>query len=192
MGSKITIGYVFGIENKKVMALYLEELVNILSEEGLIIDFKFSLDDEGNEWKECVVKKNKMESSAYELLTKYYYGTVKLISNIVNLRSKEIAVTVEQTSEYFGFLIDLDEEDLNQDFNLEEIESSIINFVAKSYGLLKFDYAFCDHEAEIEYSPKEITKVEEEIYSLLFIPSVMKDEVEVKRSSWYLDGLTRR
>jgi len=130
----------------------------------------------------------------YELLTQYYYGEINMNSKIFEANQQEINISLEMTNDFFGFLIDFNEEELIHVLSLDDIENRIIDFVTESFNILQFGYAFCDHEAKLEFPPREIATYKEELYSLLFIPS-NKDhsaEIEIRKGSWKLDGLTGR
>lgn len=193
MGSKISIGLVYENKCREDISVYLEKVINGFLDKGYIKDFTVSLDNEGNEWIEQNVGEKEVTKTDYDLITTNYYGKINLISNIITSNPKKITVAIEKSDEYFGFLVDLNEEDLTKNFSLDELENKIVDFLLSKFRILNYDYAFCDNEAEIEYSPQEI-KQEEELYSLLFIPNTKenKKEIEVKKSSWYIDGLTSR
>ncbi|MFF2158113.1 Imm64 family immunity protein [Paenibacillus chitinolyticus] len=54
---------------------------------------------------------------------------------------------------------------------------------------MQFNYAFCDHEAQIEFSPREFKP---ERYSLSFWPDLSNGELKIAKSSWHINGLTER
>ncbi|WP_254634950.1 Imm64 family immunity protein [Paenibacillus sp. GbtcB18] len=54
---------------------------------------------------------------------------------------------------------------------------------------MPFDYAFCDHEAQIEFSPREFKP---ERYSRSFWPDLSNGELKIAKSSWHINGLTER
>ncbi|MFE6796500.1 Imm64 family immunity protein [Paenibacillus chitinolyticus] len=66
---------------------------------------------------------------------------------------------------------------------------TLIKLVAQIYPALQFGYAFCDHEAQIELSPREFKP---ERYSLSFWPDLSNGELKVTKSSWHINGLTER
>ena len=190
MGSRISIGLVYECNN---MIESLEKLIKLLiSDNGYIKGFKVSKDEEGNKWIENFDTTTSISDEVYSCLTLGFYGQINLVSDIINLKHKDIVLNIERHSDYYGFLIDIEESSLIDEDSIIDIATSIINLISDNFMNLRYDYAFCDNEAEIEYSLQEILSNNNDIYCLLFIPNFVENKIEVKKSNWLLDGLTKR
>jgi hypothetical protein len=89
-------------------------------------------------------------------------------------------------------LIDFDDLIIYGKTSLAEFEKVVANLLVHIYEASKYDYAFCDHEAEIEFPPSEFMSKEQEIYSMVALPDRDGGAPHLKRSSWHIDGLTPR
>ncbi|UAC47344.1 hypothetical protein K6959_11565 [Bacillus aquiflavi] len=190
MGSNISLGIVYASKQLANAENITRNVSNLfVSDDGYIKSFKYSTDLQGTKWKEFSGINSELAKSMYSSLINSYYGSITIMSNLFNEKLKEMVISIEVTNEYFGFLVDIKEE-LLEGINLDELEENIINFFMKNYECLKFNYAFCDHEAEIEFSPDEIAHMTDEVYSILLLQ--VNNELVLEKSSWKIDGLTER
>lgn len=198
MGSYISIGLIYG--NLEIIYLKnkLENLLNYLIDESFNIEsMKVCKDTDGEEWIEYNSIKKDQISKLYDLLGKYYYGQLRLKCNVLGLENVEVTIRIEKEEDYFGFLLDLSEAELIKLGSQEELNNlteKIINFITDMYKSLEFDYAFCDNEAEIKYSPAEFKELKNDIYSIVVIPLLDKYEqsFDIIKSNWHIDGLSIR
>lgn len=191
MGSDINIGIVYDNKQKGKINFYLSEVIKLLINNfGTIKFLRYSKDKDGTKWIEQEQKQ--LDSKKTKLLTTNYYGKVELASDVFGKNLIETVVSIEQTDSYFGFLIQFNEQELSENLTIWEVENLIIDFVLQNQNTLEFQYAFCDHEGEMEYTHDEMKNITEEIYSLLFIPSDNTGNMKVLKSRWALDGLTNR
>ena len=160
---------------------------------------KISKDIDGEEWIEYDSLVGIKTDDICNILAENYYGQVEIKSNL--LRHKNLMITIrvekEENEEYFGFLLDISEEALiktNSVSEMNNITDEIEEFIQEFYKHSPYEYAFCDNEAEIQYSPIEFKKIKKSIYSIVAIPFLESNssKVNIIRSNWNIDGLTSR
>ncbi|MCY9591358.1 Imm64 family immunity protein [Paenibacillus chitinolyticus] len=113
-------------------------------------------------------------------------------ADLVPYKDLNVEIEIEKCEEYSGFLVSFRESEVLPDYSEESLETAtetIVKLVAEIYPTLQFDYAFCDLEAQIEFSPREFKP---ERYSLSFWPDLSNGELKVTKSSWHINGLTER
>lgn len=197
MGSYIGIGLVYnisenGLENE------MRNLVNyLILRNGSIKDIKFSNDKDGNEWVEESLKNNIDIEDLYSPLANGFFGQLHVVCNILNIKNLNVYIRIEKVDKsYFGILLDLSEEELlgkNSGGNIERVTDSIIKLLNDLYKVSVFDYAFCDNEAEIQYSPMEFKNSNEKFYSIVAIPTTeYTKKLRIIKSDWNIDGITTR
>jgi hypothetical protein len=193
MGSYISIGFVFRRNLEEKIDINFKKLVNFLVQKsGKLNSIKVSKDMDGEEWIEVNVLN---DDSRLDLLTEFFYGQLNLSSNIIDGKSLEIIIHIENKPNYYGFLLDIQEADLIKTNSIEELDyisDKLIKLMVDFYGVSGYDYAFCDHEANIEYSPNEFLMLEKNIYSITIITNHCKNNLEIRKSNWHIDGLTKR
>ncbi|WDU84435.1 Imm64 family immunity protein [Caloramator sp. Dgby_cultured_2] len=115
-------------------------------------------------------------------------------SGIFGIKDNIIIIRVYKEINYFGFLIDIDEETIIKKIGINELEQKICDMIFDIYRVSEFDYAFCDNEAEIEFSPDEFKNLKEKIYSILVLPINGDKRLELKliKSNWKIDGYSLR
>ncbi len=189
MGSSINVGLVYG--SSKVTETHLKKLIELLKgNQGHIEYVRFSEDIDGEEWIQHDFPTT--DTTIFEKLTLSHYGQIHLLVDLFQLKGLNVEIKIEKCEGYFGFLLCFKEHEILPDYSedlLDRITNSILMFVAEIYPILKFDYAFCDHEAEIESSPKEFNP---QRYSLSFLPDLSTGKLNVRQSSWHINGLTER
>ncbi len=198
MGSYISIGLVYDKLDLERVKIELENLTAyLITELGSVKRVKVSKDVDGEEWIEYNTLENYQISEMCGLLSKHFYGQLSLMCNYLGLDNFEVTIRIEKEEDYFGFLLDVREAELIKTGCLEEINSiteKIITFIKDLRNVLVYDYAFCDNEAEIKYSPREFGELKNDVYSIVIIPSFTEKEksYNIIKSNWNIDGLTIR
>lgn len=190
MGSYIGMGIIvknkFSSKENSAMQKIIEYFI---SKNGKLIDFKFSEDKDGYDWKHI---ENPPIYTIDEFLNKYYLN-INLICDILGKENLVINAYYENIDENeFGLLLDIEEKLFITDYpdeKIEEITNEFINLLVDLYTMVKYSYAFCDVEAMVKYATKDIQKAKEK-YSLLIIPHFNK--IEIVKNAWNIDGLTDR
>ncbi len=195
MGSYIGIGLIYDDIPRDRLEGELRNVVNyLISYDGSINSIKFSKDENGNEWVEDSLN-NKSVEDFYSSLCKGYFGQLHMICNILGIQKLNVCIRVEKAKNYFGLLLDISEEELigvSSSENINRITNKIIEFLHELYEASVFEYAFCDNEAEIQYSPIEFQSLSEKVYSIVALPDEDKKNLKIIKSSWHIDGLTTR
>lgn len=198
MGSYITIGFVYAKCNLERLENEFKNLSNYLIKKiNKVKSIKACKDTDGEEWIEYNQFKNQQIGDLCDILTKNYYGQIVFESNILGIGDLEVSIRIEKEEDYFGYLLDISEIKLLKTRGIEELNSiteRIITFIITLNKIIEFDYAFCDSEAEIQYSPSEVNDLRNNVHSIVVIPAFVEKEKkhEVIKSSWHIDGLTNR
>ena len=151
------------------------------------------MDIDGEEW----IEEREVKEHQLGMLTQYFYGQLNLTSSFIKDKSLNITIHIEKEPSYFGFLLDVSEADIISTDGIKEIEDItdiILNFIIDIHNVSAYDYAFCDNEVSIEYSPEEFASIKNNIYSIAVIASNIQQlgKLDVKKSDWNIDGLTKR
>lgn len=198
MGSYISIGLVYDGLVLEQARIQLKNLIShIISDLNAVKGIKMSRDISGKEWIGYNYNNKCKIDDLCRLLIENYYGQLNLKCNLFGLNQLNITVHIEKEQDYFGFLLDISESELLKTGDLEEINNmteKIIDFILDLHTTLTYDYAFCDNEAEFQYSPREFRRLKSAVYSIAVIPSIGKQEnsFDVIKSNWHINGLTTR
>lgn len=202
MGSFISIGFIYEGCSIQTIKKEIEKLVNYISSiGGSLKKMKVSKDVDGEEWLEYDSLINLQLDSIYTILAENYYAQLEVNSNLFEHKNLVITIRIEkdEDNDYFGFLLDMNEKEIIKGNSVNEINNiteRIIDFIIKFYNYSNYNYAICDNEAEIEYSPKDFYKIESSIYSITVIPvfdcKSNSNKFNVIKSNWNIDGLTSR
>ncbi|WP_184230525.1 Imm64 family immunity protein [Methanococcus maripaludis] len=162
-----------------------------LNKAGTLKNIKYSEDSAGNVWNEL----NFVDSSkeCYETLSNGYYGELTINSKRILNNDIDCTIRLEKQDQFFGFLIDISEEDILKNHSKEEIEevtNVLISKIIEIYNYSKYSYAFCDQEAEISDFPLNFEKLRDN-YSILIIPD-QSFKFNILKSNWNIDGMTAR
>lgn len=189
MGSNINVGLVY--DSSRAIGTHLENLIELLNgNHGQIVYVKFCEDTDGEGW--IQQDSPTIDTTILEKLTLSYYGQIHMHLDLFQLKGLNVEIKIEKSEVFFGFLLSFRENEILPNYlkeSLDTITDRIHKFVAEIYPILQFDYAFCDHEAEIEFSPKEFNA---ERYSLSFLPDLSTGKLNVLKSNWHINGLTER
>lgn len=197
MGSYIGIGLVYNI-SESGLEKELRNLVNyLICREAIIESIKFSKDEDGNEWVEESLKNNIDIENFYSLLANGFFGQLHVVCNILNIQNLNVYIRIEKVDkDYFGLLLDINEEELigeNSVENINRVTNRIIGLLNDLFEVSVFDYAFCDNEAEIQYSPIEFQSLNEKVYSIVALSTTEdKKKLKIIKSDWHIDGLSTR
>lgn len=207
MGSYISIGLTYGIVRRSANLIYddltidkiekeLKKLIEyFLDSDGIIKNIKYSEDLEGEKWKEINSSSPFFPKDCYKSFSRGFYGEIAVHAGVLKGEGVDLIMRLEKQSEFFGFLLDIKEEDILETHSKEEIEyvtEELIATMMRIYKYSKYDYAFCDHEAEFKYSLLSLKKLEENTYSIVVIPNSNNNLFTVIKSDWNIDGLTGR
>lgn len=154
----------------------------------IILRLTYSEDIDGEKWVE--MDNPDIDSEAIGRLSDYYFGEIQVKINAFEKIELSTSIKVEKSEDYFGILLSFQENILLPSYNLEIIEAvtnQITEFVKTIYEDTKFSYAFCDHEAEFQYST---TDFKPEKYSISYLPE--DGTLRVIKSNWHINGLTER
>ena len=198
MGSYITTGLVFNGSDVSIIKRKLTDLIMYLSDKSECYkSVKASKDIDGNDWIEFKFDELADIQEAYRFASEGYMGQIDLATSLITSNEIHASVRVEKEVDYFGILVDFAEDDFlksNDPAVLNAADDLMIKFMNELYEVLKYNYAFCDNEAELQFSPNEIQCLTKEMYSILVMPnnSGINSVTNVFRSNWYLNGLTSR
>lgn len=199
MGSFISIGFVYNNWQMEKIVIELENLTKyLITNNGSILNIKYSKDVDGEKWIEYDHIGNILEENIFESIAMGFYGQIELNCNMFDLNNLKVTIRLQkEESGYFGFLFDISEDDLIKKNTLEELNSiteKVIDYIVDMHNIISYEYAFCDHEGEIQYSPEEFRKIDEQTYSVVILPMYENEEntFNIIKSSWHIDGLTER
>lgn len=191
MSSFISIGFVFE-KNQDIKQLF-SKFLDFLIVNGRIEKISYSFDENSDNWNQEILK----DYSTYEitsLMVDNFFGKTNITAKILNDKRINFDISVSKFSQGdFGFLIEIDIEQLFKVGNREELEkcsSMIIKFCGTIFDIIEYRYSFCDHEVSIEYTWDEFNQLDEYIYSISLI--TQNDKCVIKLASWEIDGLTNR
>jgi len=195
MGSKISVRLVYNSKKTNITKELKNVLDFLINKYGMINNVQVSEDKEGKKWIQRVITNNGEISSYYEGLGKYFYGSIGMKVEVFNRAGINIVLRVEKAESYFGFLIDFNESEILSTSSIEELEmttNEIISLIESLRTVSRFDYGFCDHEAEIEHLLNQ--ELLEEVYSVVYLSHEISNNGKPKiiRSKWHIDGVTAR
>lgn len=198
MGSYITTGFVFSGADVNIIKKKLTDIIMHLSDKSESYkSVKASKDIDGNDWIEFKFEELADIQEAYRFASEGYFGQINLVTSLFTRDEILVSVIVEKEADYFGILVDIAEDDFlksNDPAVLNAADDLMIKFMNELYEVLKYNYAFCDNEAELLFLLDENQSLNEDMYSILVIPSNsgLNSITNVFRSNWYLNGLTSR
>ncbi|WP_407282185.1 Imm64 family immunity protein [Methanolobus sp. WCC1] len=207
MGARISIGLTYGIGNLKTLVYddatvekLQQELKNIieyfLDSNGTIKVAKYSENADGENWKEINLDSLFFSLENLKDFSSGYYGEILLNSEIIKGKKLDYTIRTVKETNFFGFLLDIEEADIFKstsypDEEIDSITEKLITTMCRIYSHSKYDYAFCDLEAQFYY-PLEIFKHSDGyIYSVTIIPN-SDSNLTVIKSDWHIDGHNAR
>lgn len=193
MSGKISVGVVY--EKSKSITEHLNKVLTFLENDGgMSKKAKFSVDEDGKTWTR-IAGEELNDLNIINSLVKGFNGEVLLdYFAVTGHEAIELTLRIINEDMYFGFIMDFEEAVVIPRYSLHGFERMIVQILRNMYNVSRYDYAFCDHEAEIEYSPSEFCKLKEDVYSLYVLPVKLGESQNllVNESSWAIDGLTLR
>lgn len=191
MGSYISVG--FGFRNNKLdlkekMLKYFIESLELNDYSVLIYKICTDMDGKGDIEKKVLFRD--LTDEDYEFMTHYDYGNILLLCPFLGISNQMMNITFYKEQTHFGFLIELFDDIFRKNVNYNKQEVLIIEFIKRCYQEIPFDYAICDNEGQIEFSPDDID-ADDLNYSILILPD--KDEgLIIKKGEYLIDGKTKR
>lgn len=189
MSCYINIGVVFCDELLPIAPDNIYELSKRILNECDEITIKYSEDDHGFRWEERTYRQNEIMVAVNTLeVNKLAIGKLKY-----RIQQKEYNILIsirKKDNKLWGLLLEIPEEELfvgdysKDKFNY--ITNKIIINMKNMLTNVKFGYAFCDCDAEIEYSLSEVLS-KNNYYSILLL-----NNLTVRLAPWNIDGITPR
>ena len=189
MSGRISLGIIYG--GVKSLANELTNITNYLVEcKGQVVKVVFSRDSDGVYWVEDLHPNPNLDA---DMLVTAFNTSISFTSIHLCGNQYSAEVRVYKRDGYFGILIDFDDLIIyHGKTSLAEFEKVVANLLVNIYEASRYDYAFCDHEGEIEFPPLEFLSKEQEVYSMVALPDEDGGAPRLKTSSWHIDGLTAR
>jgi len=207
MGAYISIGLTYGIEKSENLVYSgvarerveqeLRKLIEyFLDSNGTIKEAKYSEDIDGNSWKEVDLPSPFSFKDYYKVFSNGYYGEILVYSEIMKGEKLDCTIRLNKETEFFGFLLDIKETDLFKsnsypDEKIDDVTEKLIAVMYHIYLYSKYDYAFCDLEAQFYYPPDVFKNLDDYVYSIAIIPNSDSNLI-VTKSDWNIDGHTAR
>lgn len=196
MGSSTNIGFVYGSNSRSLAETELSSLIQyFISNNGSVLSQKYCKDIDGDGWVESnEVAYLSLKDTSSQLVNNYY-GQLKIKCNLLGKKGLTIDVLFKKLSQTsYGILLDIADEQLFNSVNsLDAITDEIIELMRRIYSISHFDYAFCDNEAQIEYSLSDLIALGNPVYSVIAIlKGANQSNLQIVKSSWHIDGLTPR
>ncbi|MBO8157596.1 MAG: hypothetical protein H0Z32_14290 [Bacillaceae bacterium] len=182
MGGYLSIGLVY--EGSKIISKELNSLVNFFKKKNIIInEVQYSQDEDGEKW---IKRKVGHKNINYNSITDNHYLSLKMIGDVFKVGTQYFVIRVNKENGFFGFLIDIEWNQLI-DKNKDEISERIVNSLIQLLKFTEYDYAFCGHEAEIEYSPDQVMKKNYEFPITLLN---LKTKLKLIYGEFNIDGIS--
>ncbi|WP_285766918.1 Imm64 family immunity protein [Peribacillus sp. SI8-4] len=189
MTNILSLGIVYenSFDKSEELQSIIQYFLNLKSD---IVGIKVSMDEDGENWLESE-RNGKNFILDYTLLTEKYFGEILIqLNDFWSLNGLSLTLRIVKENDFFGYLLDFEMEQLLNRYSLDLINELIIDLVKDIYSVTKFNYAFCDHDSEIEYSPSQYKDIVE-AYSILILPRA-KNGFDVIKNNWQIDGITSR
>lgn len=182
LGGYLSIGLVY--EDINSISRELKGLVTYLQKENInLTEVQYSQDEDGEQWVENKV--NNIDIN-YNSLKDKYYLSLEMVGDLFRIGTQNFVIRVNRENGFFGFLIDIEWQQLI-DKDKEEISKRIVNSLIKLIKFTDYDYAFCGHEAEIEYSPTHVKKIKD-IFPITLLN--LKNKLELIYGEFNIDGIS--
>ena len=192
MGSYISVGLVYldTIVNEDVLFL-IKELQCVCD----MIAVSYPKDDLYERWEEKTFQGMNGFVDAFMLLDAKKMSSGKMYCKIKDNNYNVLVKIREENDKCKGFLFEIPEEELLRNGcttkNLEKVTNEIAKNIIQLWNKMRFSYAFCDSEADIESTLYQFDEDENPKYSLLLLKDKQAQPV-IKLSSWCIDGITPR
>lgn len=188
MGSYITVGMVYAFNEYFINEV--STVIQLLSVSEQEIQYRYSKDEFGELWieKKCKLHELLNYKVLQELIDSYNQEVILNI-RVSNFEYRNVVIRIIKESEYLGIQLDIAEE-LIVETGYDVFEKEIVKLLEEVFLKSSYDYAFCEHEGEIEKSLNEILSNMINQYSLLILE--IEGSLTVIKGDWLLDGVTNR
>ncbi len=187
MGCYITVGFVFRTEKLNRKVKMLNDLIDSLPlHDYSVLICTYYKDNQYMEKK--VLYRDLMEKDC-QLIMNCEYGSILFMCAFLGVKNQMMKITYYKEKTHFGFLMEIFEDPFKKKINYHQLEDSLLDYIKVCYEILSFDYAICDNDGKIEFSPDDIFD-EEFQYNLLVLPN--KKGLAVKKGDYLIDGETKR
>ncbi len=198
MGSSTNIGFVYGSDSRSFAEVELSNMIHyLLSKNGKVLSQKYSKDLDGDGWVESNEVVYLLQKDTLSQLVNNYYGQIKIACDLLGKKGLVLDVLFKKLNQTcFGILLDISDEqilDSTHHDSLDRITDKIVELMECIYSISHFDYAFCDNEAQIEYSLSDFVSLGKPVYSVIVLPNeISRSKLQITKSNWHIDGLTPR
>lgn len=185
MPNLLSVGLVY--DDTKNITTELQKLIAYFSSlDSEVISFKVSEDSDGERWLE-----NLEGNLDFDLITNRYYGEIVMrLKSFHNITNRSMTISIHKEEAFFGYLLMFDLTQLENQCSLKTLNKLMTELAKGIYTKTKYNYAFCDHDAEIEYEPAAYKEWSSN-YSLVIIPRD-DEQFEIVKNAWNIDGITER
>lgn len=187
MGSYITIAFVCRWQNKHIFIQKCKELFSDSAAYITGISCKYPADESYSVWNSINESIAQIEA-LLEICFDCNLAEIRMDYISKDRSIPGIVVKIEKIlGDSIGIHFALPENSLLNGYSIDYIEKEIVNTLKE--GLGSFDYAFCDHETDIESDLSDVLEGNAK-YSILVYKTT--DSVVVRFANWKIDGLTSR
>ena len=186
MSGFVNVGFIYNIDISPPSEVLTKVIQKLLPENEVSVTIKYAIDEEGEEWIEK--ETSQIDESSIQEIISGYYGELSVRNASLLATNHDITITFENTDEYFGILISIEEESLIPKYDIRDLQRAstlLTSFAKQIFQEVNFAYAFTDHEAEILYP------LDEKKYSIVFVPDE-HSQLKVIENAWHINGLTMR
>ncbi|MFS0656450.1 Imm64 family immunity protein [Bacillus sp. 179-C3.3 HS] len=183
MGAYINVGIVFGDECHVVEVF--RDFTQYLEKKGVTFTkVKYSLDVDGDNWVEHMIKENVIKD---EWLFGYF--TEFELSRCLHLQ--HVTFTIHQEEGYFGFLLDLDLEEVVSN-DVFTVQRQLVECLIELYQYLPFEYSFIGVEIEIEVHPRNFEALVQKDHGYPVGLIGKQNDMDVYYDQFAIDGMSRQ
>lgn len=161
------------------------------------IILKYSEDELGENWINKKVEYNQLKELLINL-NDYYYLEIDIKNSFFNIEVDNYSINLFKNKEYNALRISIPSDKLfdNKDKQRDPIVLSdeIIKIMTNIYKNIKYSYAVCGHEIEVDYSLSEFKKQIEAGYweynSICILPDINK--LKIYKGQYGIDGISNQ
>lgn len=182
LGGYLSIGLVY--EDINSISRELKGLVTYLQKENInLTEIHYSQDEDGERWVENKVNDINI---IYSILKDKYFLSLKMDGDLFKIGTRNFIIRINREEGYFGFLMDIEWRQLI-DKDKEEMSKRIVNSLIHLLKFTDYDYSYCGHEAEIEYSPTHVKNIKD-IFPITLLN--LKNKIELIYGEFNIDGIS--
>ncbi|MFC0562223.1 Imm64 family immunity protein [Halalkalibacter alkalisediminis] len=183
-GGYINIAQVFN-DNGNIQDKLEATLQYFVKQGSTILKVKYSKDADGENWAEREVTANQLEIDG-----PCYYLSIEISGEILGINIFFLTTIHEEG--FFGFLINIEWEELFPENGKNDLQSTTNQLVKNTANLYKetgFAYSLIGHELEIEIHPDDISG-ESDSFPVVLIGA--EEKLEILYGPFCIDGLTEQ